>query len=152
MPTSFHRVLRFGDNIPLTLGHFVGYPQLFLKKNRSFPLISPLRPVVRIRRCLPDEEDSGFRMMMAVWTNEQEHSGLGGLTILHTRLCPKKEKAGRFPMRDDVGPAKNPIPRRQRNAQQGTRIQCSCWSISYSESKESIENLAGLHHLLMKYD
>ena len=28
------------------------------------------------------------------------------------------KKAGRFPMREREGPTKNPIPRRQRNAQQ----------------------------------
>ena len=30
-------------------------------------------------------------------------------------------------MRECAGPTKNPIPRRKRNAQQGIRIQCSCW-------------------------
>lgn len=90
--------------------------------------------------CLPDIWYSGCRWRMRGCTNGRVHGGLGGkFTILRTRRrpffsapgrewrCPNTKKAGRFPMRDDVGPAKNPIPWRQRNAQQGTRIQCSCW-------------------------
>jgi hypothetical protein len=54
--------------------------------------------------------------------------------LLRTRLCPKK-KAGRFPMREREGPTKNPIQRRQRNAQQKRRHNAPA-GISNSESKE----------------
>ena len=53
-------------------------------------------------------------------------------------------------MREREGPTKNPIPRRQRNAQQKRRRNAPA-GISYLESKESLLNLVGFHALLMKY-
>jgi len=59
------------------------------------------------------------------------------------------KKAGRFPMRVHEGPTKNPIQRRQRNVQQGIRIQCSCW---YFELwiKRGFLNLVGFRALLIE--
>ena len=37
------------------------------------------------------------------------------------RGIARKQKAGRNPIRDDEGPAKNPLSKRQRNAQQDTK-------------------------------
>jgi hypothetical protein len=74
MPTAFHQDLFVGDNIPPTLGHFVGYLQLFLRKNKV-PL---LNQIARVRQYPPDERISGYRWMMTGGTIEQEHIGLGG--------------------------------------------------------------------------
>ena len=64
----------------------------------------------------------------------------------------KMKKAGRYPVRVQEGPAKNPLNRRKRNAQQDTRTLWSLAGISNSRSKDTILNLVGFHVLLMKYD
>ena len=48
------------------------------------------------------------------------------LRFLRTMQRLSTKKAGRYPVRERVGPTKNPIPRRQRNAQQ-KETQFSCW-------------------------
>ena len=67
----------------------------------------------------------------------------------YARGCARK-KAGRFPMREREGPTKNPIQRRQRNAQQKRRHNAPA-GISNSESKEKNKTWSGFHALLMKY-
>ena len=57
-------------------------------------------------------------------------------------MLSQTKKAGRFPMREREGPTKNPIPRRQRNAQQKRRHNAPA-GISYLESKDLLENLVG---------
>jgi hypothetical protein len=60
------------------------------------------------------------------------------------------KKAGRFPVRVREGPAKNLLPRRQKNAQQDTKTQCFlCWYF-YPGSKRDKYNLAGFLALLLK--
>ena len=57
----------------------------------------------------------------------------------------RNKKAGRIPVREDVGPAKNPLPERQRNAQQDTKTQWSLLVFRCLGAKEHFRNLAGLH-------
>ena len=55
----------------------------------------------------------------------------------------KNKKAGRIPVREDVGPAKNPLPERQRNAQQDTKTQWSLLVFRCLGAKEHILKLGG---------
>jgi hypothetical protein len=48
---------------------------------------------------------------------------------------PENKKAGRFPVREHVGSAKNLLTERQRNAQQTRRHNASCAGISICEQK-----------------
>ena len=65
---------------------------------------------------------------MSGWSIEHEHGNLDAifLKLSMMRGVSGDKKAGRLPMRDDEGPAKNPLPGRQRNAQQDTKTQ---WSL-----------------------
>ena len=60
--------------------------------------------------------------------------------ILRMRQRPNTKKAGRFPLREDEGPAKNLLVKRQRNVQQDTK---TLWSIAgifhYHEQKSYIK-------------
>jgi hypothetical protein len=61
-----------------------------------------------------------------------------------------QKKAGRFPVRVREGPAKNLLPRRQKNAQQDRKTQWSLLVFSYLVAKETNSNLAGFLALLLK--
>ena len=51
----------------------------------------------------------------------------GEIRCLRTRRCPNNKKAGRFPIRTSVGPTKNLLSKRQRDAQQDTE---TLWSLA----------------------
>jgi len=55
----------------------------------------------------------------------------------------KIKKAGRIPVHDDVGSAKNLFPKQQRNAQQDTKTQWSLLVYFDSGTKEQILKLGG---------
>ena len=55
----------------------------------------------------------------------------------------KNKKAGRIPVYDDVGSAKNPLPERQRNAQQDTKTQWSLLVFRCLGAKEHFLKLGG---------
>ena len=55
----------------------------------------------------------------------------------------RNKKAGRIPVYDDVGSAKNPLPERQRNAQQDTKTQWSLLVFRCLGAKEHILKLGG---------
>ena len=76
--------------------------------------------------------------------------GLGGINDPTHEATPKNKKAGRFPIRDDEGPAKNLLLRRRTNAQQDIKTLGSLAGISNSVAKDSKSNLAGFHRLLLK--
>ena len=64
---------------------------------------------------------------------------------------PDTKKAGRFPIHEIVGPIKNLLPERQKNAQQDTKTQSSCAGIFIThEQKDCFGNLVGLRFLLLK--
>ncbi len=52
---------------------------------------------------------------------------------------PGYKKAGRFPMREDVGPARNPLLKRRKNVQPNTKTQSSCAGFSSSVAKGVFE-------------
>ena len=70
--------------------------------------------------------------------------------IFHARGVARTKKAGRFPIRDDEGPAKNLLLRRRKNAQQDTKTLWSLAGFSNSVAKDIKSNLAGFHRLLLK--
>ena len=78
------------------------------------------------------------------------HSGLGRDNTSRTRYRQNTKKAGRFPIRDDEGPAKNLLLRRRKNAQQDTKTLWSLAGFSNSVAKDVKSNLAGFHRLLLK--
>lgn len=55
----------------------------------------------------------------------------------------RNKKAGRIPVYDDVGSAKNPLPERQRNAQQDTKTQWSLLVFRCLGAKELFLKLGG---------
>ena len=55
----------------------------------------------------------------------------------------RDKKAGRIPVRENVGSAKNPLLRRQRNAQQDTKTQWSLLVFQCLGAKEQILKLGG---------
>ena len=55
----------------------------------------------------------------------------------------KKQKSRTYPRVDDVGSAKNPLPERQRNAQQDTKTQWSLLVFRCLGAKEHILKLGG---------
>ena len=55
----------------------------------------------------------------------------------------RDKKAGRIPVRENVGSAKNLLPERQRNAQQDTKTQWSLLVFLYPVAKELILKLGG---------
>ena len=59
----------------------------------------------------------------------------GGYVFLHEAASEYK-KAGRIPVCDDVGSAKNPFPKQQRNAQQDTKTHWSLLVYFDSGTKE----------------
>ena len=74
-----------------------------------------------------------------------------GLTILRTRQRPEKEKAGRLPVREIEGPAKNLLLRRTKKRPARYEETMVLAGISFSRAKELIINLAGFRFLLLKY-
>ena len=66
--------------------------------------------------------------------------GIGMVVPFSARVClGRYKKAGRFPMRTSVGPAKNPLPERQRIAQQDAKAQCFLRVFLVSGSKNLIK-------------
>ena len=59
------------------------------------------------------------------------------------KLTGKTKKAGRIPVRENVGSAKNLLPERQRNAQQDTKTQWSLLVFRCLGAKELILKLGG---------
>ena len=97
----------------------------------------------KIRRCPPEKKISGRGNLIFYGTNGQKHWGLGGVTILRTRQRPNIKKAGRYPMREIVGSAKNPLKKRQRNVQQDTKTQWSLLEYFAFLSKRAFLKLGG---------
>ena len=73
-----------------------------------------------------------------------------GLIFCARGHAQAQKKAGRFPIREDEGPAKNLLVKRQKNAQQDTKAQWSLLVYFIFTSKSRISNLAGSHLLLLK--
>lgn len=67
----------------------------------------------------------------------QKHGGLGKKSNPAHEALSGHKKAGRFPIRDDEGPAKNLLLGRQKNAQQDTKTQSSYAGISVPKSKRA---------------
>ena len=63
--------------------------------------------------------------------------------IMRTRQRPNIKKAGRYPIREIVGSAKNPLKKRQRNVQQDTKTQWSLLEYFAFLSKRAFLKLGG---------
>ena len=66
---------------------------------------------------------------------------LGEFRFLRTRQRLSTKKAGRIPIREDVGPTKNLLKKRQRNVQQDTKTQWSLLEYFAFLSKRAILKL-----------
>ena len=62
---------------------------------------------------------------------------------MRTRQHPNIKKAGRYPIREIVGSAKNPLKKRQRNVQQDTKTQWSLLEYFAFLSKRAFLKLGG---------
>ena len=62
---------------------------------------------------------------------------------MRTRQRPNIKKAGRYPIREIVGSAKNPLKKRQRNVQQDTKTQWSLLEYFAFLSKRAFLKLGG---------